>query len=78
MLAALVERNSTEQLGLLQADFRGSAMKIQDRSTVWDVVKLTNVEAALSKLHGSGRNAFWLSRGRSGFPAKRRQRVDLA
>ncbi len=43
-------------------------MKIQDYYTVWDVVNPADVEAALSKRHRSGHNAFLLSHGDSVFP----------
>jgi hypothetical protein len=40
-------------------------MKIQDYYAVWDVMNPADVEAALSKRHRSGRNAFLLSHGNS-------------
>ena len=43
-------------------------MKIHDYDTVWDVTKPADIEVALRKRHGAGRNAFWLSRGSNEFP----------
>ncbi len=43
-------------------------MRIQDYDTVWDVTEPAEIEAALRKRHGAGRNAFWLSHGNNEFP----------
>jgi hypothetical protein len=44
-------------------------VKIQDYNTIWDVTKPADIETALSKRHGVGRNPFWLSHGNKRFPA---------
>jgi hypothetical protein len=44
-------------------------MRIQDYDSVCDVAKPADIEAALHKRHGAGRNAFWLSHGAELFPA---------
>lgn len=45
-------------------------MRIQDYDTTWDVTKPAEIEAVLRTRHGTGRDAFWLTPGRSkGFPA---------
>jgi hypothetical protein len=44
-------------------------MRIEDYESVCDVTKPAEVETALSKRHGAGRNAFWLSHGSMRFPA---------
>jgi hypothetical protein len=44
-------------------------MKIQDCDTTSDVTNPADIEAALKKCHGAGRNAFWLSHGNDKFPA---------
>jgi hypothetical protein len=38
-------------------------MRIQDYDSVWNVTKPADIEAALSKRHGDGVNAYWLSHG---------------
>jgi hypothetical protein len=44
-------------------------MRIQDYDSVCNVKSPADIEAALSKRHGAGRNAFWLSHGTEPFPA---------
>jgi hypothetical protein len=44
-------------------------MRIQDYHTTWDVTNPADIEAALKKRHGEGRNAFWLSHGNDKFSA---------
>jgi hypothetical protein len=44
-------------------------MRIEDYDAVRDVTNPAEIEAMLSKRHGAGRNAFWLSHGSNGFPA---------
>jgi hypothetical protein len=44
-------------------------MRIEDYDTVLDTKNPVDIEAALSKRHGAGRNSFWLSHGINGFPA---------
>jgi hypothetical protein len=44
-------------------------MRIQDYDSVCDVTSPADIAAALSKCHGAGRNAFWLSHGTELFPA---------
>jgi hypothetical protein len=43
-------------------------MRIQDYWSVWNLTDPTDIAAALSKRHGSGRNTFWLSHGSELFP----------
>jgi Immunity protein Imm1 len=44
-------------------------MRIQDYDSVCNVKSPADIEAALRKRHGAGRNAFWLSHGTEPFPA---------
>jgi hypothetical protein len=44
-------------------------MKVEDYHTAWNITKPADIEVALSKRHGAGRNAFWLSHGSNEFPA---------
>ena len=44
-------------------------MRIQDYDTTWDVRNPADIEAVLSKRHGTGRNGFWLSYGSEKNPA---------
>jgi hypothetical protein len=44
-------------------------MRIEDYNAVWDVTIPADIEAALRKRHGAGRNAFWLSHGSKKSPA---------
>jgi hypothetical protein len=44
-------------------------MKIHDYDAAWDVTKPADIELALNRRHGTGRNAFWLSHGSKQFPA---------
>jgi hypothetical protein len=56
-----------------------AAMRIQDYDTVCDVTKPADIETALNKRHGAGRNSFWLSHGNKMYPAlKIMVNVDLA
>ena len=43
-------------------------MKVQDNDSVSNVTSPAEVEAALGKRHGGGRNSFWLSHGAELFP----------
>ncbi len=44
-------------------------MRIEDYDAVWHVTSPADVEAALRKCHGAGRNGFWLSHGSNKSPA---------
>ena len=44
-------------------------MRIEDYHNVWDVTSPADIEAALRKRHGAGRNAFWLFHGSNKSPA---------
>jgi hypothetical protein len=43
-------------------------VRIEDYHTVWDVTSPADIEAALRKRHGAGRNAFWLFHGSNTSP----------
>jgi hypothetical protein len=48
---------------------QAAAVRIQDYDSVCNVTRPADIDAALRKRHGSGRNAFWLSHGAELFPA---------
>jgi hypothetical protein len=43
-------------------------MRIQDYDSICNVTSPADIETALSRRHGAGRNAFWLSHGAELFP----------
>ena len=44
-------------------------MRIDDYDSVWHVTSPVDIEAALRKRHGAGRNGFWLFHGTDKSPA---------
>jgi hypothetical protein len=44
-------------------------MRIEDYDAVWQVTSPADIEAALRRRHGAGRNAFWLTHGSNKSPA---------
>jgi hypothetical protein len=44
-------------------------MRIEDYDAVWHVTRPADIEAALRKRHGAGRNGFWLTHGSNKSPA---------